>query len=33
MARESKKKRPSKLIALSAANKTFEFKNPLEKQH
>ncbi len=31
MARESKKKRPSRLIALSSANKTFEFRNPLEK--
>ena len=32
MARESKKKKPSKLIALSATNKTYEFRNPLEKK-
>ena len=32
MAREEKKKRPSKLIALSSTNKTFEFKNPLERK-
>jgi biotin carboxyl carrier protein len=32
MAREPKKKQPTKLIALSSANKTFEFRNPLEKQ-
>jgi biotin carboxyl carrier protein len=31
MARKSKKKIPSRLIALSAANKTYEFKKPLEK--
>jgi biotin carboxyl carrier protein len=31
MARESKKKRPTKLIALSSANKAYEFKNPLER--
>ena len=32
MAREPKKKKPSKLIALSATQKTFEFRNPLEKK-
>ena len=32
MAREPKKKRPSKLIALSSTNKTYEFKNPLERR-
>lgn len=32
MAREAKKKKSSKLIALSAANKAYEFKNPLEKR-
>lgn len=32
MARESKKKRPSKLIALSTSNKAYEFKNPLERR-
>ena len=32
MARESKKKRTSKLIALSSANKVYEFKNPLERR-
>ena len=32
MARESKKKRQSRLIALSSTDKTYEFKNPLEKK-
>jgi biotin carboxyl carrier protein len=32
MARESKKKTPSRLIALSSKNKTFEFRDPLEKE-
>ena len=32
MAREEKKKLPSKLIALSSTNKTYEFKNPLERK-
>jgi biotin carboxyl carrier protein len=32
MAREPKKKRPAKLIALSASNKAYEFKNPLERR-
>ena len=32
MAREAKKKKSSKLIALSTANKAYEFKNPLEKR-
>lgn len=32
MAQEQKKKRQSRLIALSSTNKTYEFKNPLEKQ-
>jgi len=32
MAREPKKKKPSRLIALSAANKTYEFRNPLERK-
>jgi biotin carboxyl carrier protein len=32
MARVSKKKESSKLIALSAANKAYEFKKPLEKK-
>lgn len=32
MAREPKKKEPTKLIALSASNKAFEFKSPLEKK-
>lgn len=32
MAREPKKKSPSKLIALSSTNKAYEFKNPLEKR-
>jgi biotin carboxyl carrier protein len=32
MARESKKKRTSKLIALSSDNKAYEFKNPLERR-
>lgn len=32
MAREAKKKESTKLIALSAANKAFEFKRPLEKK-
>jgi biotin carboxyl carrier protein len=32
MAREPKKKKPTKLIALSATQKAFEFKNPLEKK-
>lgn len=32
MAREPKKKEPTKLIALSASNKAFEFKTPLEKK-
>ena len=32
MAREPKKKRPSKLIALSSTNKAYEFKNPLERR-
>jgi len=32
MARESKKKRQSRLIALSSTNKTYEFKTPLEKR-
>ncbi len=31
MAREPKKKKATKLIALSATNKAFEFKKPLEK--
>ena len=31
MAREPKKKTPSKLIALSSTNKAYEFKNPLER--
>jgi biotin carboxyl carrier protein len=31
MARESKKKKATKLIALSQANKAYEFRNPLEK--
>ena len=31
MAREPKNKKPSRLIALSAANKTYEFKDPLKK--
>lgn len=32
MARVVKKKKPSKLIALSTSNKAYEFKNPLEKR-
>lgn len=32
MAREPKKKEPTKLIALSASNKAFEFRTPLEKK-
>ena len=32
MARETGKKEPTKLIALSASNKTFEFKSPLTKR-
>ncbi len=32
MSREPKKKKPTKFIALSASNKTFEFKTPLEKK-
>jgi len=32
MARKPKKKEPTKLIALSASNKAFEFKTPLEKK-
>ena len=32
MARVPKKKKPTKLIALSTSNKTFEFKKPLEKK-
>jgi len=32
MAREAKKKQSTKLIALSATNKAFEFKKPLEKK-
>lgn len=32
MAREAKKKKSSKLIALSTSNKAYEFKNPLEKK-
>ncbi len=32
MALEPKKKRQSKLIALSSTNKTYEFKTPLEKR-
>lgn len=32
MARERKKKEPTKLIALSASNKAYEFKTPLEKR-
>jgi biotin carboxyl carrier protein len=32
MAREGKTKKSSKLIALSASNKAYEFKKPLEKQ-
>ena len=32
MAREPKKKKPTRLIALSSANKVYEFKNPLEKR-
>ena len=32
MARETKKKKSTKLIALSSTNKTFEFKKPLEKR-
>jgi len=32
MAREPKKKTPSKLIALSSTNKAYEFKNPLERR-
>jgi biotin carboxyl carrier protein len=31
MAREPKKKQPGKLIALSPANKAYEFRNPLER--
>jgi len=31
MARDPKKKTPGKLIALSSTNKSFEFKNPLER--
>lgn len=32
MAREAKTKKSSKLIALSASNKAYEFRKPLEKQ-
>ncbi len=32
MAREAKKKKSTKLIALSSTNKAFEFKKPLEKR-
>ena len=32
MAREAKTKKSTKLIALSASNKAYEFKKPLEKQ-
>jgi biotin carboxyl carrier protein len=32
MAREPKKKKTTRLIALSSANKAYEFKNPLEKR-
>ena len=32
MTREPAKKKPTKLIALSTSNKTFEFKTPLEKK-
>jgi biotin carboxyl carrier protein len=32
MAREPKKKEPTKLIALNSSNKAFEFKTPLEKK-
>ena len=32
MAREPRKKEPTKLIALSTSNKTFEFNTPLEKK-
>jgi len=32
MAREAKKKKTTKLIALSSTNKAFEFKKPLEKR-
>ncbi|MEN8201861.1 MAG: acetyl-CoA carboxylase biotin carboxyl carrier protein subunit [Bacteroidota bacterium] len=32
MAREAKKKKSSKLIALSTSNKAYEFKKPLEKR-
>lgn len=32
MAREPKKKKPAKLIALSATNKAYEFKNPLDRK-
>jgi biotin carboxyl carrier protein len=32
MAQEQKKKKQSRLIALSSTNKTYEFKAPLEKQ-
>lgn len=32
MARLSKKKEPTKLIALGSGNKTFEFRTPLEKK-
>ena len=32
MARETKKKKTTKLIALSSTNKTYEFRNPLEKR-
>ena len=32
MAREAKRKKSDKLIALSTTNKAYEFKNPLEKR-
>lgn len=32
MAREPRKKEPTKLIAVSASNKAFEFRTPLEKK-
>ena len=32
MAREPRKKEPTRLIAVSASNKTFEFRTPLEKK-
>ena len=32
MPREAKKKKTTKLIALSSTNKAFEFKKPLDKR-